>query len=1073
MQNGLRPRKGNKVETKEASQQSESQEMEGGASAAAAEATDEEEPREPTLHDIAGILRAFMGQQEVREKKQREVSAQQEQRFRSLQHQFRLLQMEIQARTTPPPEPTSTDSPPVTTQIDQIQATSQPEDSAFSSTGQSVHLPHPKLEKLTAEDDVEHFLTTFERIAAAYRWPQSDWVFHLIPLLTGKARCAYVNMDVDDSLEYGKVWIKEHNPKSAAEAATLADVFVAARSRSQPWSNSAWRAAKDSRRLQPYQPHQKLATGGGKPFLRENQPSKAGKRPPVCYLCGQEGHTKPMCPKNQSKLTQVCFVPHQNVDVKLEIKQSSKIITVKIAGHEINALIDTGSTQTLVHKNHVPTNCICPSETISVRCVHGDEKSYPTADMFVEVQGAPYLLKVGVADNLPYPVVLGEDLPVIYDLLRDVQSCNVAVTRAQAKNQDEHFATLSALPFFEAELQTEPGKSRKPRSQRRREKFQHALGETSVEVAPDMPLGFSIPTNIRQMQQNDPTLFALLLKARREASVGSDTNKEQYILQDGILYQHGQLKQLVVPKEARETVYKLLGIRSMRTTPYHPQTDGLTERFNQTLKQMLRKFVNDTGSDWDQWLPYLLFAYREVPQASTGFSPFELLYGHDVRGPLTLLRDAWEGDQSKEDPVNIISFVLHMRDKLQQMSELAQSHMAAAQKHQKVWFDKKARHRSFAPGQKVLVMLPTSDSKLLAKWQGPFEVLRKTGPTTYQVSTPGLQRGSRVLHVNLLKEWVPRKENESEVLLIHRVEEEEEVNDYLPSVTSSVLDLSHLTSEQQSQHCFKTRCCHKAYELQDTRTLPGGAEGGDGPHAVSRNHPTFNKYLNSISKFDSYPMPRIDDLIEHLGAARYLTTIDLSKGYWQVPLTKQSQELTAFRTPWGLFEFTVLPFGLHGAPATFQRLMDQVLSGLSAFTCAYLDDFVVFSATWEEHVHHLKEVLDRLRLAGLTINPAKCALARTEIQYLGYTIGGGTLKPQVDKINAIASCPLPQTRKQLRSFLGMAAFYHRFIPNFSARAAFLTDMTGSRSPTKIQWTAEAIAAFKDISQSLSKNPVLH
>ncbi|XP_038133893.1 uncharacterized protein LOC119797016 [Cyprinodon tularosa] len=140
-----------------------------------------------------------------------------------------------------------------------------------------------------------------------------------------------------------------------------------------------------------------------------------------------------------------------------------------------------------------------------------------------------------------------------------------------------------------------------------------------------------------------------------------------------------------------------------------------------------------------------------------------------------------------------------MRDKLQQMSELAQSHMAAAQKHQKVWFDKKARHRSFAPGQKVLVMLPTSDSKLLAKWQGPFEVLRKTGPTTYQVSTPGLQRGSRVLHVNLLKEWVPRKENETEVLLIHRVEEEEEVNDYLPSVTSSVLDLSHLTSEQQSQ----------------------------------------------------------------------------------------------------------------------------------------------------------------------------------------------------------------------------------------------------------------------------------
>lgn len=94
-------------------------------------------------------------------------------------------------------------------------------------------------------------------------------------------------------------------------------------------------------------------------------------------------------------------------------------------------------------------------------------------------------------------------------------------------------------------------------------------------------------------------------------------------------------------------VYQLLGIRSLRTTAYHPQTDGLTERFNQTLKQMLRKFVNNTGTDWDQWLPYLLFAYREVPQASTGFSPFELLYGHEVRGPLSLLREIWEGQEGR------------------------------------------------------------------------------------------------------------------------------------------------------------------------------------------------------------------------------------------------------------------------------------------------------------------------------------------------------------------------------------------------------------------------------------------
>lgn len=116
-------------------------------------------------------------------------------------------------------------------------------------------------------------------------------------------------------------------------------------------------------------------------------------------------------------------------------------------------------------------------------------------------------------------------------------------------------------------------------------------------------------------------------------------------------------------------VYQLLGIPSLRTTPYHPQTDGLTECFNQTLKQMLRKFVNDWGTDRDQWLPYLIFAYREVSQASTGFSPFELLYGYEIGCPLSLLREMGER------PNNILSYVIQMRERLEKMSELAQSHV--------------------------------------------------------------------------------------------------------------------------------------------------------------------------------------------------------------------------------------------------------------------------------------------------------------------------------------------------------------------------------------------------------------
>lgn len=121
------------------------------------------------------------------------------------------------------------------------------------------------------------------------------------------------------------------------------------------------------------------------------------------------------------------------------------------------------------------------------------------------------------------------------------------------------------------------------------------------------------------------------------------------------------------------------------------------------------------------------------------------------------------------------------------------------------------------------------------------------------------------------------------------------------------------------------------------------------------------RYLNTVSNFDPYPMPRIDDLVERVGRARYITTLDLSKGYWQVALAPDAKEMTAFRTPFGMYQFKVMPFGLQGAPATFQRLMDHVLRDLSDCVAAYLDDVVIFSQSWEEHMVHLQQVLQKNR----------------------------------------------------------------------------------------------------------------
>ena len=142
--------------------------------------------------------------------------------------------------------------------------------------------------------------------------------------------------------------------------------------------------------------------------------------------------------------------------------------------------------------------------------------------------------------------------------------------------------------------------------------------------------------------------------------------------------------------------------------------------------------------------------------------------------------------------------------------------------------------------------------------------------------------------------------------------------------------------------------------------------------------------MNSVSQADAYLMPRIDDLIDRLGKAKYITTIDLMRGYWQVPVVEASRSKTAFTTPLGLFQFRVMPFGLHGAPATFQRMMDRLLDGLGEFSGAYLDDLVVYSTSWQEHLKYLHTVMECLRGAGLTVKPPKCQFGMSHCIYLGH-----------------------------------------------------------------------------------------
>ena len=198
-------------------------------------------------------------------------------------------------------------------------------------------------------------------------------------------------------------------------------------------------------------------------------------------------------------------------------------------------------------------------------------------------------------------------------------------------------------------------------------------------------------------------------------------------------------------------LYRLLHVHPIRTSLYHPQTDGMVERFNKTLKSMLRKLVEGEGKNWDVFHPYLLFAYREVPQSSTGFSPFELLYGREVRGPLDVLRETWVvGEKSKESTV---SYVLAMREKLKEMTEIVQENVSKEQSRQKRWYEKGAQTREFKPGDLVLVLLPTSSNKLLAQWQGPYQIKERKGKVNYSIDMHDRKKRLRVFHVNTLKEY--------------------------------------------------------------------------------------------------------------------------------------------------------------------------------------------------------------------------------------------------------------------------------------------------------------------------------
>jgi hypothetical protein len=231
--------------------------------------------------------------------------------------------------------------------------------------------------------------------------------------------------------------------------------------------------------------------------------------------------------------------------------------------------------------------------------------------------------------------------------------------------------------------------------------------------------------------------------------------------------------------------------------------------------------------------------------------------------------------------------------------------------------------------------------------------------------------------------------------------------------------------------------------------------------------------LNNQTPKDKYPLPRDQDIFDQLQGAKYFSTLDALWGYWQIRIAEADVHKTSVRTPLGSYEFLVMPFGLTNAPATFQKFMESALRPfLMKFCMVYIDDIIIYSKTAEEHMEHIRLVLEALDKEKIKIKLSKCNFFRTSLDFLGHVISRNGIKPQPKKIEAIQKWPQPTSVNEVQQFMGMVNYYRRHINNLANMSAPLTDITEDKGPFAPQWTSECTKGFQAIKDYMSVDMLL-
>ena len=524
-----------------------------------------------------------------------------------------------------------------------------------------------------------------------------------------------------------------------------------------------------------------------------------------------------------------------------------------------------------------------------------------------------------------------------------------------------------------------------------------------------------------------------------------------------------------------------------------------------------------------------LFALRTVTHESTGFSPAELIHGKNLRMPHSIIYDNWLGEEEVNQ--NVVEYILDLNDRLKKCQDFAVKNMTECQLKRKAWYDKNAVSRKFRVGDSVLVLATAKPHKMAVNWLGPGTVTSVISDTNYTVDLPEKKNKSTIYHVNLLKPHHKRPEYINLLIEGDQEEIEEDANIPYPVADPTRFDFNELIKESEleskvspeklnglhrvlakhnkvfSSDPGKTHLVEMDIKLVDEKPVRirpyrmsprqtnilrteikrlldlGVIEVGQSDFASpvilvespgKDPRPCIDyRALNAKTQVEYYPLPHIEELVERVSSAAVITVMDLTKGYFQIPLTKRAQRYAAFVTPFGEFIPTKMMFGLINAPFYFSKLINSVLTGLENFALPCIDDLAVFSENWELHLKHLDIVLSRLSEAGLTVKPAKCRFAQSHVRFLGHEVGSGKRSPSEIKIKAIQDFPAPTTKTQIRQFLGLTGYYARYLDSYAVKAAPLTDaLKGKNKRGKVDWTEECERAFQLLKSDLTKSPVL-